>query len=159
MLSRGRDFPFVTICPQLPDEAWPADGLKALLDECLKKYRIDPDRVILMGASLGAMGAWNFAGSYPDEFAALIPICAHGPAGVAEKLTGLPIRAVHGDADEIVPMDAHVQLIEKIQDLGGDAKIEIIPGGDHGSVIGATYREEKWIEWMLEQRRSPKADE
>lgn len=159
MLSKGSDYPFLTICPQLPDGAWPADGLKALLDECLENYRIDPDRVILMGASLGAMGAWNFAGSYPDDFAALIPVCAHGPGWVAEKVTGLTIRAVHGDADEIVPKEMHVDLIEKIQMLGGDAKIEIVAGGDHGSVIGPTYREEKWIEWMLAQRRQGEADE
>jgi predicted peptidase len=153
MLTKRGDYPFVVICPQLPDGAWPAAGLKALLDESLERYRIDPDRVILMGASLGAMGAWNFAGAYPDAFAALIPICAHGPDWVAPKLVDLPIRAVHGDADEIVPMEAHVRLIEKIRKLGGDARIEIVPGGDHGSVIGPSYRDESWIEWMLEQVR------
>ena len=65
------DFPFVVVCPQLPDGAWPAKGLNQLLDECLGKYRVDEDRVILTGDSLGAMGAWNFAGIYPDRFAAL----------------------------------------------------------------------------------------
>ena len=68
MLSKGRDFPFITICPQLPDGAWPADGLQVLLEECLSEYRIDPNRVILMGASLGAMGAWNFAGKLSRLF-------------------------------------------------------------------------------------------
>ena len=78
---------------------------------------------------------------------------------MAEKLTDLPIRAVHGDSDEIIPMEPHVELIEKIQKLGGDAKIEIVTGGDHGSVIGPTYREERWIDWMLEQNRDSQEDD
>ncbi|MEM6280183.1 MAG: hypothetical protein AAF733_11930, partial [Verrucomicrobiota bacterium] len=81
-LKNRPGFPFVVICPQLPDGGWPPKALNALLDECLEKYRIDEDRVILTGDSLGAMGAWGFAGAYPDRFAALSPITAHGPAYV-----------------------------------------------------------------------------
>ena len=152
-LPKRRDFPFLVVCPQLRDGAWPADGLNALLDECLETYRIDPDRVILTGDSLGAMGAWNFAGTYPERFAALSPITAHGPSWVARKLTRLPIRAWHGDSDEAVPMEAHVALIEAIQAQGGDAEITIIKDGTHSSVIGMNWRDPEWLAWIEAQRR------
>lgn len=153
-LKKRPDFPFVVICPQLPDGGWPPDELNALLDECLEEYQIDEDRVILTGDSLGAMGAWGFAGAYPDRFAALSPITAHGPAYVAERLTKLPIRAWHGDQDEAVPMEEHVALVRKIQDLGGDAEIKIIEGGTHGSVIGMNWRDPEWLSWIEKQNRA-----
>lgn len=152
-LGKKPAFPFVVVCPQLPDGAWPAGGLNKFLEECLETYRVDKDRVILTGDSLGAMGAWNFAGSFPEKFAALSPMTAHGPDWVAEKLVDLPIRAWHGDSDEAVPMKEHVALIRRIQELGGDAEIKIIPGGTHGSVIGMNWRDPEWLEWIGEQRR------
>ncbi|MEM7602740.1 MAG: hypothetical protein AAF357_15155, partial [Verrucomicrobiota bacterium] len=154
-LEKRPDFPFVVICPQLPDGSWPAEGLNRLLDECLETYRIDEDRIILTGDSLGAMGAWTFAGMFPNRFAALSPVTAHGPMSVADRLTHLPIRAWHGDSDEAVPMEPHVELIEKIQSLGGDAKIKIIKDGTHASVIGMNWRDPEWLDWIERQRREP----
>lgn len=155
-LRKKPDFPYLVICPQLPDGAWPAKGLKSLLDECVESYRIDLDRIHLTGDSLGAMGAWNFAGTFPELFASLSPITAHGPPWVAEKLTQLPIRAWHGDADEAVPMEEHVALIQRIQKLGGDAEIRIIPDGTHGSVIGMNWRDSEWTSWLEKQKRRSK---
>jgi pimeloyl-ACP methyl ester carboxylesterase len=40
---------------------------------------------------------------------------------------------VHGDKDNVVPLDANSRaLVEKYRRLGGDARIEIIPGLGHG---------------------------
>lgn len=153
-LAKQPDFPFVVVCPQLPDGSWPAKGLNNLLEECLKTYRVDENRVVLTGDSLGAMGAWNLAGSFPGRFAGLSPITAHGPGWVAEKLIRMPIRAWHGDSDEAVPIAEHVALIKEIQNLGGDAEIEIVPGGTHGDVIGMNWRDPDWLAWIETLDRS-----
>ena len=153
-LEKDRSSPFVTVCPQLEEGAWEPESLVALLDECISKYHIDPARVLLGGSSLGPMGAWTFAVSYPDRFAALVPICAHGPAWVTEKVVDLPIRAIHGDADEIVPIDPHAQLIQQIRDLGGDAELLVVPGGDHGSVIRPLRKYPEIYDWALQVTRT-----
>jgi predicted peptidase len=152
-LRKKPEFPYLVICPQLPDGSWPATGLKKLLDECRTEYQIDPDRIHLTGDSLGAMGAWNFAGSFPEAFASLTPVTAHGPSWVAKKLVKLPIRAWHGDSDEAVPMEEHVALIQRIEELGGDADLKIIPEGTHGSVIGMNWRDPEWFAWLEIQKR------
>lgn len=152
-LDERPDFPFVTICPQLPDGSWPAESLGRLLDEILDTYKVDNDRVYLSGVSLGAIGAWTFANAYPDRFAALVPVCAHGPASAGERLINLPIWAFHGDADKIVPIDPHQELIESVNSNGGNAKLTVIPGGTHGSIITPVYQREDLYEWMLEQER------
>ncbi|MDF1740490.1 MAG: dienelactone hydrolase family protein [Verrucomicrobiales bacterium] len=146
-------FPFLTVSPQLPSGAWPASGLTSLLDELLATYPVDPERVYLSGVSLGAMGAWTFAAAAPDRFAALIPICAHGPAGSAAALTDMPIWAFHGAKDYIVPIGPHRKLIEAIKGRGGNARLTVYPEGDHGSVIAPTYKNPELIQWILEQKR------
>ncbi len=40
------------------------------IEEVRSRYRIDPDRIILRGFSLGGAGAWHIALQYPDRFAA-----------------------------------------------------------------------------------------
>ena len=153
ILNKKADFPFVTICPQLPDGGWRPEALGRLLDECLDKYHVDPDRVYLSGASLGAMGAWSFAAAYPNRFAALATVCAHGPLSSADRLTDLPIRAFHGAKDQIVPIGPHQQLVDAINAKGGDAVMKVFPDGDHGSVIGPVYNDPGLYEWMAMQSR------
>lgn len=152
-LKKRKDFPFLTVSPQLPDGAWTADELNALLDELIETYRIDRDRIYLTGVSLGSMGAWTFASAYPERFAALLPICAHGPQAGASLLTGLPIWAFHGAKDKLVPIEPHQKLIEAIREGGGNATLTVYPDGDHGSVIGDTYDNPEVFEWLLKQSR------
>ncbi len=152
-VEKRKDFPFLTVSPQLRGGAWPTGGLSSLLDELLASYPIDPDRVYLSGVSLGAMGAWTFAGAAPERIAALVPICAHGPSSVTNALTEMPIWAFHGAKDKIVPMAPHRKLIESIKAAGGNARLTVYPEGDHGNVIAPTYKNPELIEWLLDQKR------
>jgi predicted peptidase len=151
-LDERADFPFITVCPQLPDGSWPADGLNRFLDELLERYPVDKTRVCLAGVSLGAAGAWEFAGSRPERFAALVTVCAHGPLSLAPKLTQLPIRAFHGAKDDIVPLASHQALVEAINKAGGNALLKIYPEGDHGNIIVPVFSNEELYQWMLAQR-------
>ncbi len=151
--KKRADYPFVAVFPQLPDGAWPAEALGRLIDECLERYHVDHDRVYLSGASLGAMGAWSFAAEYPERFAALATVCAHGPLSAADKLTELPIRAFHGAKDKIVPIGPHQQLVDAINEKGGNAVMKVFPDEDHGSVIGPVYDDPGLYEWFLSNRR------
>lgn len=38
-----------------------------------RRYPIDPDRVVLMGFSMGGAGAWHIGAHYPDRWAAISP--------------------------------------------------------------------------------------
>ena len=151
--GRRKDFPFVAVFPQLPEGSWPSESLDRFLTEMLDKYRVDEDRVILSGTSLGAMGAWTFAADYPQHFAAVVPVAAHGPEHAARKLIHVPVWAFHGDADEIVPIGPHRELIESLNANGGKARLTVVPGATHGSVIAPTYARDDLYEWMLSQKR------
>lgn len=48
------------------------DVLEAIAD-VQKHYRIDPDRVVLIGFSMGGAGAWHIGAHYTDHFVAVSP--------------------------------------------------------------------------------------
>ncbi|MEO0082462.1 MAG: prolyl oligopeptidase family serine peptidase, partial [candidate division WOR-3 bacterium] len=50
-----------------------------VLDLCLGKLPIDPERVLLTGHSMGGHGTWHVGLAHPDRFAALAP-CAGWPS-------------------------------------------------------------------------------
>ena len=81
-VAEGHRFPFVLVAPQAPEGAWwDAAALGALLDEVERTYRIDPDRVMVTGLSMGGFGAWALAETFPDRFAAVAPVCGGGTPG------------------------------------------------------------------------------
>ena len=48
------------------------DVLEAV-DHVASQYKIDPDRVVLMGFSMGGAGCWHIGAHYPDRWVALSP--------------------------------------------------------------------------------------
>lgn len=77
-LEKEPDFPFVVVTPQCPPgvatghgplgNTWTEHGelVDALIDSLLETYQLDPDRVVLVGHSMGGYGAWYLAHRYPS---------------------------------------------------------------------------------------------
>ena len=79
--KQEKTFPFIAIFPQSQKRTWKADSedgqrAMAILDEVMKEYKTDPQRVYLTGLSMGGVGTWSFAAKYPEKWAAIVPICA-----------------------------------------------------------------------------------
>lgn len=159
-LDKKGDFPFVVVSPQLPDElAWPAQSLLELLDEIVKEYRVDSERIYLTGVSMGGGGAWDLAAADQKRFAAMAPLCGYGDIENINLVNDLPIWAFHGDADQVVPLGPHQRLVDAVNKAGGKAKLTAIQGGKHGDIIYPTYSNHALYDWFLGQTRAPKKAE
>ena len=45
----------------------------------------------------------------------------------------VPLFHIHGDADELVPMDPNSTVtVERYREMGGEIELKVIPGGGHG---------------------------
>ena len=126
-LDQKPDFPFVVVSPQLPAHSWPSDSLLKLLNEVIRKYRVDPGRIYLSGVSMGGGASWHLAAADQKRFAAMIPLCGYGGTTLVPKLTDLPIWAFHGEIDKVTPLGPHLRLVEAVQKAGGTAKMTVIP--------------------------------
>lgn len=152
LIKKGTKLPFIIIAPQCPKgEMWQSTSLKALLDECLKKYPIDPARIYLTGLSMGGYGAWRMATEYPELFAAIVPICGGGDPQDAERIKNLPIWVFHGDLDNAVPVEKSREMVKALKKLGSKVKYTEYKDVGHGS-WGPAYNNMELYSWLLEQK-------
>ncbi|HEV7299499.1 MAG TPA: sugar-binding protein [Tepidisphaeraceae bacterium] len=149
----GRDLPFVIISPQCPARhRWNVQMVRDLLDEVKAKYRIDPDRVYLTGLSMGGFGSWSVATAYPNEFAALVPVCGGGDPKDVARIKDIPTWVTHGGKDEVVFPEDSYRMVAALREIGGRVRFTLFPEADHDSWT-ATYSNPQLYEWMLQQRR------
>jgi predicted esterase len=150
-----KDFPFVVVTPQCPDEydAWPSELLVDLIDEMVLKYHVDARRVAVTGVSLGGRGSWSVAVDYPERFAAVVPVCGtyDHPERIG-RLKNTPVWAFHGDQDTTVAFGPVKKMVESLQAQGGNVKFTIYPGAGHG-ISGMAYRTKELYDWLLQQAR------
>jgi predicted peptidase len=156
------DFPFIVVSPQCPEgRIWSDDLVMALLDEIIRDYPVDAKRIYLTGLSMGGYGAWSLAVSYPERFAAVVPICGGGNMisillATHEKeaaLKSLGIWAFHGAKDPTVPVEESQRMIYLMEKLGAkDVKLTIYPDAKHDAWT-ETYRNPELYEWLLKHHR------
>ena len=107
-----------------------------VLELVRKEYTIDPDRIYLMGHSMGGGGTWHLGIKYPDLWAALAPIApaVFRPATDVEKARHIPVILVQGDADNLCPVGTARRWAAEMKKLDMDYRYVEIAGGDHVSV-------------------------
>lgn len=87
--------------------------LMKLIDSILVQYPIDPNRIYVMGISMGGFGAFDLITRYPDFFAAAVPICGGADPRMADEISKTPVWAFHSDKDKVVDI-RHTSLIMSI---------------------------------------------
>jgi predicted peptidase len=158
------DFPFIVVSPQCPEgRIWSNDQLLPLLEEIMRTYKVDKSRVYLTGLSMGGYGTWNLGLTYPELFAAIVPICGGGEfispflssREKPEALRSLGIWAFHGAKDSVVPLAESERMVELSKKLGvREAKLTVYPEAGHDAWT-ETYKNPELYEWLLEHKRSP----
>ncbi|MBN2021034.1 MAG: dienelactone hydrolase family protein [Sedimentisphaerales bacterium] len=156
MIARGKNFEFIIVSPQCPDNIWwpeQADVLINLLDDVEARYKVDTDRVYLTGLSMGGFGTWMLASRFPQRFAAIAPICGGGERYAANHLKNVGVWAFHGEKDKVVSVEKSKEMVEAINACGGNAKLTIYPDAEHDSWT-QTYNKPELYEWFLSHRIS-----
>jgi len=159
-IEAGVEYPFIVISPLCPADTWWSDQLPALdllLKEVCDRYRVDLDRIAVTGVSMGAYGVWHLGVTYPDRFAALVPVSG-GAAwfyGFPERVRTLRYVATwifHGASDPIMPLREATTLSDELRAAGNTSRMTIIPDGGH-DIWKQVYRMPELVQWLLEQRR------
>jgi len=135
--------------PQAPSE--PMRLTLEVIDELKEKYPIDPDRLYVMGLSMGGYGTWDAIQRWPEMFAAAVPICGGGDETSADRIK-CPVWAFHGEADTAVPVTRSRKMIEAIKAAGGKPKYTEYPGVGHNS-WSAAFADPELLKWLFAQKR------
>jgi predicted peptidase len=122
-----------------------------ILLNVLDNHPVDRKRVYLTGLSMGGYGSWDLAARHPEWFAAVVPICGGGDSASVARLVKLPVWAIHGDADPVVPVSRTRQMIEALREAGGKPHYSELPDVGHNSWTPGYDDPQGALPWMFQQ--------
>lgn len=107
VISPGlRDLSAFIVSPDSHGHHWVDDEIAgpvlSLLDALATDPRVDGERIVVAGYSLGGTGTWFFAGEHTERFAAAVPMAGRMRPEWVERTNGLPVHALYSGDDELV---------------------------------------------------------
>ena len=139
-----------------PEVAPPLGTALELLMEVQEKYQVDTNRIYVTGISMGGFATWESLIRQPKKFAAAIPVCGGGDTSHADQIRNIPVWALHGADDSVVPVECSRSMIKAIEKAGGHPRYTEYPGVRHNSWDRA-YAEPELLSWLFSQKRDVKS--
>lgn len=142
----------VVLVPQCPsDRSWGGamnEALKALIDEYAFDGTIDTNRIYIMGGSMGGSGTWNMVSSYPNLFAAAMPVAGNPAKCNALQVATTPIFTVMGTADEIMNISTVTDFCNQLRSAGGEVEMETEEGWNHETTCIKSFTTAR-LDWIF----------
>lgn len=132
---------YLVLYPQAAGLWWMpeiARRFDSVLNDVLRRYNVDRDRVYITGFSNGGTGALYFATLWPQRFAAVVSLMGAGEcneqikAGLA-NVRNIPIFFVHGEDDPIIRPDCSTTTAAALNDYhpATAPELKILPHRGH----------------------------
>ena len=109
--------------------------LNAYLDSVLEEEGMTADQMILFGFSQGTMMSLHVAPRRDEPFAAVVGFSGRllQPESLEDELkTRPPVLLVHGDQDDLVPVQSLQDAGQALSELGFEVYAHIMEGTGHG---------------------------
>lgn len=178
----GREFiehtkrhPAFVVFPQCPPNTWwdradpkavsPADGpapdappvpmptLVEMVKALASQLPVDPERVYVMGLSMGGFGTFELVNQLPGTFAVAAPMCGGGDVDEAGRYRSTRFWVFHGSADTAVPVEFSRQMVEAMRQAGVWVRYTEYLNGNHNAWT-PTFNDRDFIEWLFAQKRT-----
>ncbi len=174
----------ILVAPDCPEAHWThprsEQALLALVEHLRRTHAVDPERIVVTGFSVGAMGTWFLAARHPDLFSAAVPVAGPpvlrpvpGPfEGLEEAerflqqrpvdwppaLRETPVLAIHSRDDELVPFRLVRRAARTLRDAGG--QIELIAIEQVGHFETPRYVEDltRAVPWLRQTWTQSRGD-
>jgi poly(3-hydroxybutyrate) depolymerase len=123
-----------------------------VLDDVKSLCPVDPDRVYLIGHSMGGWGTWWLGLRHPDLFAAICPMAGMAPLDLLPNAKHLDPFIIHDNDDPIVEVEQSLRAARRLAELGLSFRYREEYGYGHkSSMIGDNLP--RVLRWFLEHRR------
>lgn len=128
-----------------------------IIAEVKRIYSVDPERVYLMGHSMGGWGTWWIGLRHPDVFATICPMAGFAPLELLPNALHLDPLIIHDATDPIVSVEHSRGAAARLQGLGISYSYREEQGYGHDSrMIGDNL--DRVFEWMNAHRLNSKPD-
>lgn len=147
----------IMVAPQCPTADFWGGGstntpLHDILNDVSAEFRVDPDRIIVTGLSMGGYGTWGLTASNPSRFAAGVPMSGGGDTNAAGSVAALPYWFFHAVNDGTVGVDQSRALVGALRNAGASVIYTEYATGGHG-IWSVAYNNPLLFRWMMAQRR------
>ncbi len=136
------------------NEGYREAGLRDVLDTLAltqELFSMDPDRVYIMGSSMGAAGAWRIAAAHAHLFAAACFVVGAYDQSLAEKAKDLPVMFHYGGKDKPERVTSPQETAELLRKLGGT--VEIIGHPESGHRLETTDYQLSYYQFLARHGR------
>ncbi|MGN6495261.1 MAG: PKD domain-containing protein [Agriterribacter sp.] len=120
-LVNGQEFSFIVVAPQVNGSSGSNSAIGAMIEYCIKNYRVDEQRIYITGLSLGGLMTYNFVG-YKKEvtarIAATLLVCPNAVsvetrANVIAS-SNLPVWLTNNDGDNAAKIGNATKTVNMI---------------------------------------------
>lgn len=144
-----QDLGAIIVAPDVQGGSWinPPLGvaLVALIEDAVDHWNVDPDRVVVMGFSMGGFGTWYMTDQFPNHFSAGIPMGAQ-PYGSLQR--SVPLFVIHGTADELFNVGEVEQAVQVRQENGSPIELLLLDGYGHYEAFRYVEALSSTIPWL-----------
>lgn len=121
------------------------------------RYSVDARRQYLTGLSMGGFATWRLACDYPEQWAAIAPICGGGRVADVKALKDIPVWCVHGDKDDAVPVKRSREMIHELRRLHYPHRYDELKGWGHHAwewLYDPNRTDDALADWFLKHRKA-----
>jgi predicted peptidase len=166
-------FPAFVLAPQCAkNENWSDPDLNQvnpplqtafdILAQVQKDYPIDPDRIYLVGQSIGGLGVWASLQKFPDRWAGAVVVASYDNFSEyinVQSFARIPLWIFQWDEDLSVPVVLVRQMVKQLKKYGGDPRYTEYHRLSE-KVWDKAFGEPELVPWLAAQKRSvPKSNE
>jgi predicted peptidase len=111
-------------------------------------YKIDRERTLLTGYSMGGMGTWFLAPRHPEIFEAAIPIAGRPQEDVSDFDWRTPMLVLNSAADEVIPLEPARTAVAALQARGAPVEMRTVEQITHFQIPRYRAHLRETIDWI-----------
>lgn len=141
------------------DEPYPPYGwdmlekdLIALINNTVKEYNGDKNRIYVTGLSYGGYGTWYMLSKYPELFAAGAPLCGAGNPDDAKKIGKTPVWLFQGGRDRVILPQWSLEMADSLDAAGGNVIVTVHEDLGHDCWT-RVYSGKDLYDWLLKNTK------
>jgi predicted peptidase len=122
-----------------------------------KDYSIDPDRIVLVGQSMGGLGVWALLQNFPEKWAAAVVVSSFDNFTNEKAIARVPLWLFQGDADLTVPVILVRGMVKQLKKLNAPLRYTEYHKRNH-EIWDQAFSEPELVPWVAAQRHGTPAE-
>jgi len=124
-----------------------------LIRKTIKTHNIDPNRIYIIGVSMGGFGTWEFIAREPKLFAAAVPMAGYSDPSQIKNIQHIPIWIFHGNTDKWNPVEGSRTMYKLLNEKKADIRYTEYDDTGHAEAFQKAFTETELLPWLFSKSK------